>query len=320
MEIKLFNFWIILGTVLTVIGIYYYIFKIWLKNRIDFKDKGFFRNISNIIAYVPTNNSKELPHIIAGVFLTFGLSILIGLFTSLIINRIDSNELNFHGVFITTAGFVFGIIISTLSFWTLWQTKKIEHLQGYKITQFLSLIDNLNKELEIVINDYRDNKHSVKRHHRFFLITTNPFLGLLSFPDKKETESFIGKLNELKTIIQRNSKGTSGSFRFEIICASLSKMDDFHKFFFGNNQDKINEINTETEKLLSNFENFSILTRKSEIPQFPQFAIVGNTIFEFTLDARAPHTEVSETYVVTDRARCEMYEKTFELLKNSLPA
>lgn len=329
--------WVIVGVGLTIYGFYIYTSKIVPLRKKEVSDKGFKRNLEYYIAYVPSQESKASHHIVAGACLSLGICIIFGIVVATVIMWIDNPGIHYHHIIFEAGGFAFAVLISLISFWTLWQTKKIEHLQGFDVSDLTALLKHLNKEILRIASDY-DAKHHKKAqdYHRFLLVTTNPFLGLLSYPDDEDTNGFLGSLNRLKMIkiaenADKDDKNNSKKFRFEILCADETRMEEFHKEFFLKKEgsvvteelkEKINHNTALTEDYLKQFmtpETPDIVHRRKEIPKFPQFAIVGNMVFEFTLEARAPFTEVTETHIVMDRKRCDMYEETFKLLKMTLP-
>jgi len=333
--------WLGLGFFLLIVGIYVYISRIVPLKKKELSDKGFLRNLEYYIAYVPSDDSKAAHHIVAGVCTSIGFCIVLGICIAAVVIYRDHGGIDFHHIIFESAGLVFAFLISGISFWTLWQTKKIEHLQGFNVTDLTSLLKLLNKEVNRIAADY-DSKHHKKAldYHRFFLITANPFLGILSYPDDDDTNSFLGSLNRLKTIkvIEKSNQNTD-KFKFEIICANKENMKDFHLDFYSKREinqnkfetvenielpketkEKIENANVITENLLEEFayDSHSIVTRVNSVPKFPQFAIIGNTVFEFTLETTSPFTEVTETHIVVDRKRADMYEETFKLLKKTL--
>jgi hypothetical protein len=331
--------WLGFGIFLILIGLYIYASRIIPLKRKELIDKGFIKNLEYYIAYVPSDDSKAWHHIVAGVCTSIGICLVIGVGIAALIVCQDHDGMDFHHVIFESSGLVFAIFISGISFWTLWQTKKIEHLQGFNVSDLSALLKHLNKEIKRIIDDYnsKNNKRALD-YHRFFLITSNPFLGLLSYPNDEDTQNFLGSLESLKTIkvIEQSNKNTD-KFRIEIVCVDEEHMKIFHTEFYSNREkkqnnngkkknndlsdevkEKIQKANSITENLLKEYNGHNIITRVKEVPKFPQFAIVGNKVFEFTLEARSPFTEVTETHIVVDRKRADMYEKTFYLLKNTL--
>lgn len=307
----------LIGIGLALIGILFYIF-LWNKKKHDLPDKTFFRAISYLIAYTP--KTSALLHIIPGLLITIGIGIFVGYglgyCTSEKVFSINSSA-------ITISSLVFATLTAAITFWTLNQTKKLEHQQGYSITDFQSLIRELNAEIEWLDKNFKKiHKRKAQYFHRLYFITNNPFLGMLSFPDEDFTTDFINNLRKLKDIV-KDSNGNS-EFKFEIICGNEYCINLFHQDFYSLANAADSYIKTANEQFKSYISEFEIsgdhiLTRVSDVPEYPQFVIIGNKIFDFTLKAKTPYSQISETKVTIDSERCELYIKTFELLKSSLP-
>lgn len=318
------SFWFWIGLLLTIYSLLSYR-KIWQTHKKDLHEKSFLKSLEYIISHIPSSESRPWKHVKAGMSFCIGICLLGGSTIGVVFNN---QNINVHALSITAAGLVFAVLISFISFWTLWQTKRIEHIQGYRITHFRSLITKLNEEMKYLVSDYAvANEKNAQDHHRFLFITTNPYLGYLSFPNEEPTEEFKNLFHSLVDHVRESlvsQASNHNQIRVEIVCGNLRALHKFHLDFYNGKPDGVAKAKKATREIEARFKSINdmtqgkVLRRVRNIPRSPQFAIVGNTLFDFTLDARAPYTEISETNIVADRKRCDIYTHTFNLLRDSL--
>lgn len=312
-----FLIFIIFGVTLFLIGCILY-FYIWKKNKDELPDsKNWRKSLSYIISFTPSGD--VLKPIIAGVFVTVGLGLAIGYSIGYFLNSIN---FTYHSSAVTVSSGLFSVFIALITFWTLNQTKKIEHQQGHKIVEFKTLINRLNDEISKLEKSFRnDYKNDAQYFHRLYYITDHPFFGAMSYPDEDATKDLQLNLEKIKKIIKYNKET---KFKFEIICCNLGGITKFITEYYNSvtpDAIKTEKIKTAIEFFESNIEEYThlkIATRVNDVPTFPQFMIIGNTLFEFIIEAKNPQTQIVETQVITDKKRCDIYIKTFELLKDRL--
>src|ERR1051325_649691 len=146
-----FGAWIFLGigVLSTVLGLYlcYRMYR-RLAEKI-----GFFKDLPRLISHVPHSTITAKNHIWAGVFLFSGVSMIAGMICAMIF----SSDMNLQSYMATSAGLGLGMLTLTLSFWTLYQTKKLERLQGENINRFDELIASITNRIETLIDKYDEN-------------------------------------------------------------------------------------------------------------------------------------------------------------------
>jgi hypothetical protein len=125
----------------------------------------------------------------------------------------------------------------------------------------------------------------------------------------------------------RRSRGGHGKFQFEIICGSEKTIDLFHRTYYRrgagglapSRDPDVLEADRTAERFireLSGAARTGIATRVRAIPK-TQFAVVGNVVFEFILDApgrRAP-TEINRARRIEEAVTCNRFAETFKILK-----
>jgi hypothetical protein len=312
-----FALFAIIGVLLFILGVFVYIY-IWSKNKNDLPDgQSWYRSIAYILSFTP--RSSVVVHIIAGICVTLGLALSGGYFIGY---RLNPNTLTSHSSAVGIASTIFSVLTCFITFWTLNQTKKIEHNQGHKIYDFPTLITRMANDINGLIRSYKENyKEEAQEFHRVYLITEHPFFGHMSFPADDYTKNLLFGYERLKELLEERDSG----FVFEMICGSPGCVGEFiGQYYSGisNEETKRKRIEQEVnyfEKKISDFVEAGIATRVEELPRYPQFAIIGNTVFEFLIQARNPQTKSIETHVSMDANKCQLYIKTFELLKQVLP-
>lgn len=306
------------GILLVFMSAYLYYFKIWKINRSNLPNgDNFKKSIEYIISYSPF--AKVIHHILAGISLFAGLGLIFGYGLGLYLR---DSDLAFHSGAISISSAIFSVLTAMITFWTLNQTKKIDLQQGYRINDFKSLISHMNKQISWVHDSYiREYNRSAQEFHRVFIITEHPFFGTMSFPDDNATLELKSNFRKLKDILQHDK---DSKFIFQIVCGNTNCIESF----INNYHESINDEEIKSKKVISakkffeseikQFSDLGVVSRKQKIPTFPQFAIIGNNVYEFIIQAESPQTEIIETHVVMDRNKCKLYIETFNLLKDSL--
>jgi len=136
--------WIILGCVSSGIAMLSY-FLIYRSSRTFFIGRHWRDIISDLISHVPNEKDPALPHILAGVFACLGICLLLGVLVASLLS--GNQNVNSHNIALTTGALVFAVLISTVSFWTLYQNAskrcKVHSLTAFRLSS-LVLLNKLN--------------------------------------------------------------------------------------------------------------------------------------------------------------------------------
>ena len=294
--------------------------------------KGFFHSIPAAISHVPHSTISAIDHIKTGLFLFAGVSIMAGFLAAKIIHSQESTA----GYMVTNAGLVLGTLTLTLTLWVLWQTRKLERLQGEDIDRFDGLIKNMTEELGNLVERYDENRDKSLSLFRVYLVTNNPYFGVISFPGKAVTDQFMdafdGLCRRVKTFRDNQDPTKGEGFKVKIICANEEHLKKFNSNYFGNGEDvelkkSIDDSETFIKHLKDSMGEDSVIRIPLEIDE-AQFAVVGDVVFEFFLESpnasdskRSRGSEIRNTNRVQDRtvaARFERYTRFLEklILKN----
>jgi hypothetical protein len=284
-----------------------------------------------LVSHLPSDgNVRPSPkkHIIAGVSICMGVCLLVGVG----ISQLPFVEPHYdaHGTALTAAGLTFGILISVISFWTLWQTKKIESLQGAYTPGFKKLTLDLAVAIEELHGDFVAHGNSASMGHRVILITKNPYFGLLSFFDDAIERRFRTALCTAAEDVSR-SHGTN-KFTMVVLCGNKQIFEDFNREFFESKLPNLNKIdrdakisdaNQRTQGLLTELDTKAgeqVVFQGANIPDI-QFAIVGHTVFEFILlEPRSGSiTGIAGARKIEDGLVCGRFLKQYELIKKLNP-
>jgi hypothetical protein len=326
-------FWFTLGLSCFALSVVIYVC-LYLGFRTSFLGLSFSDKIAHLISHVPDDDSPAWPHILAGVLFCMGLCLSVGVSVSSL-QFVTSNP-NAHSMALTASGLVFGVLISSISFWTLWQTKRIEQAQGSNINGFRELITAIAKEIEFINKDFRENNKRIGReHHRVFLVTTNPYFGHLSFTgDVESTDRFADAMRHAAENVHFSGDNADDErFKMEILCGDRQAIQGFHQTFYGKagaqadqNDSKVVKASHETEHFLSELQakadpmatgTPNLISRAEKIPK-TQFAIVGNCVFEFILETPGYQSEIRRARRIREKVVCDRFRETFELLKEHL--
>jgi hypothetical protein len=314
--------WLLVGLGLCTIGIAIYC-GVYLKKEKAFAGLSTLQTVLHLISNVPDDNSQAWPHIVAGVLTTLGLCLIAsGTIVSLPFVAEDRNTV---GLALTAGGLAFGVLISSISFWTLWQTRRIEQLQGARLEGFPSLIEIVASELDNLVSDLRLNNWKPRAHHRVYLVTKNPFFGRLSFPTEKFTERYTDALGHVATAVNlAKNTGAVHDFDVQFLCGDSEALNEFHSMYFPSSDplkrfsDEALAATAETESLLEDLKKKAggkdITKRIHNVPE-TQFAVVGSVVFEFILESRGSQAEVHSCRRIRDQVVCDRFVDTFKLLK-----
>jgi len=332
---ELYHYSLIFSLILLIIGGFTYTF-LYRKYRVLREDKSTSEAVIDIISHVPEIGAGPGPHILAGISLVCGFSLL----SSTIISDIVAPKGEFIAYLVSVSSLSIAAVFSSISMWTLWQARRLEFQAGYKIHDFYHLIINLNKDLEALLVSIRESYHlKAQPFHRVYLITTQPFLGMLSYPNSEASNKFKSLLKQCvdvyyDTILDFNLENAKNIFEFHVLCGDCELFKKFHQSFYQNSgvdAKKINNINIEVETEIDALNkkvkrgnskdliksDLGPFHRMKAVPSV-QFMIIGNKLYEFTLEAGNSQSEIFNTQVVHDSRYCEAYIKNFNLFLTHL--
>jgi hypothetical protein len=315
--------WLAVGGALVLGGILVYL-RLFFAHEGAFVGQKFTEVLYNLASHVPDDNRSAGLHILAGVMLTCGIAFVAA--GAVITMPFVATDMANNSLLLTATGLVFGMEISVLSFWTLWQTRRIEQNQGSDISSFPALIIALNQEIERLLADLRAHNFSARSYHRIYLITTNPFFGKLSFPTDEFTIDFENTLlKAAKWVAECKNAGGSTQMDFQILCGDNCALEQFHRAFYRNGTSGDAEADPRAveatrsaamllEEMVKRAGGSPILHRVKGIPKM-QFAVVGNTVFEFILDNPGFQSEIHRARRIREKVMCDRFVETFQILK-----
>ncbi len=323
-------YWLVAGIACFGIGLIIYA-RLLGENKNKLKLLPVWERVVALVSYIDSdsyNRPTAKKHIIAGVSVCIGLCLLIGVGVSEL--PFVTCDYGAHGTVLTAAGLTFGILISVISFWTLWQTKKIENLQGAYIPGFKKLAEDLAVAIKKVNEHFVNNGCSASEGHRLIFITINPYFGVLSFLNDPIEVSFREALRAAAENVSRSQGSTK--FSMAILCGSISTIENFNRCFFQSkfpsmaNADRVAKILDANKRTFAFLDELNIkagtqvVFQGEHIPDL-QFAIVGNSVFEFfLLEPRTGSiTGIAGARKIEDGLVCMRFLKQYEVFKKFNP-
>lgn len=314
--------WLVVGFVLTVLGLATYL-RLYFVHVKSFTGLRLRQVFYQLVSHVPDDDRSAGLHILAGVMFTCGVAFVLG--GTVVTMPFVTGDADNNSLFLTTAGFVFGVEISILSFWTLWQTRRIEQNQGSDIASFTGLISGLAEDMEQLLGDLKARNFSATSYHRIYLVTTNPFLGELSFPREDSTIRFGNALrNAARWVAESSHGGSTEGLDFQILCGDVQAIGRFHEGFFGtlnqpvkSSDPRVSTATAKVEKGLQDLESEAgkkVVHRLKSVPPV-QFAVVGHSVFEFLIDSQGSQSEIQKARRIRERVMCDRFVETFKILK-----
>lgn len=322
-SVDIYNLLVLLSTALMALGIIIY-WLIWYGHRDSFERSSYLQALVDLISHIPTAASKPGLHIAAGMSFASGLSLLISTaIADILISHSSRTPDQLGGMVATIGGVLISIGFSGISLWTLWQTRRIEFQAGYKVHDFHDLISILDDELEKIITSYEGvYGRKAQPFHRVYLVTTHPFLGALTYPNSNKTTMFK---NHLSTLTSCLNDDTDSKLIFRVLCGNHNAIQKFYSNYYASAGKENEKIIQKAKSVSSDIDemNARVLRSGGQQPfilceQIPpvQFMIVGNTLFEFTLESGHSQSEVFNTQVVHDSRYCGAYIKNFEIYQS----
>lgn len=313
-----------IGVLCIVIGIVGYNWLYW-RARSDLQGFTFRETVAQLISHLPDDSSSAWPHLVCGVAVTLGLSLVGGFAIEGFSAQFDARIPTGTGA--TLAGVIFGAEIGMISFWTLWQTKRIERGQGVMVHGFPALVTTMSREMKTLWDELERSDWTPQAHHRFLLVTTNPWFGMLSNPNAAWTQEFREGLERLACAVSTCQKKNSvRPFVFGILMGDAARLKEFHDLYHSDLKgaakdqavvDATRRLNEFIAILKQYGANDSQICAKTSVPAI-QFAVIGNVVFEFILDTVGGATEVHRARLLRERILCERFVQTYGVLE-SLP-
>ncbi len=315
--------WSMISVALIIAGLLMY-FYIWRSNKDALSCFSFRDKVMCLVSHVPDDESPAWPHVFAGVMASFGFCVFVGV----VLACWPTSSLHYDetGTFLAASGFVFAILISVISFWTLWQTRKIERLYGESIEGFKGLTQKIAEEIAKLNDDFRKHGQKASKHHRIFIVTTNPYFGILSFHGDKEEQDFKLNLLGASDYVKKTSAQKDGEkYVLEVICGDSNQIIKFNEHFYKEHEPgtdsaaEIKRSNDATEHFIKSIEDNTgagSIIRTSVIPEV-QFAIIGNVVYEFILlpPRKESPTGIMGARRIADRAICSRFVNQFKVLQ-----
>lgn len=272
--------------------------------------------IVSLFSHVNDEKATATPHVIAGLSTMVGL---IGLITLIIVAIQPFAEVD-ASLMLSLFSALTVLFFAATEIWTLWQTRRISHERGHKIDTFPQLIARLAKDLdeleEAIRKDFKNKPHD---HHRLYIVAPHFLFGMLSHPDADETLDYR---DALRSLFERR-RACETPFTIEVICGTDVEIETWHKRHIKTvDSEELQTKNEDFEKYLEDLDEMgrregetgSLFTRISPVPDV-QFMIIGNTLFEFTMNSINKNTEILNTQVMYSRRTCEAYINQFRFIK-----
>lgn len=298
---------------------------LYVRARNDLEGFSFRETVSQLVSHLPDDGSAAWPHILSGVAFTVGVSLVGGFAIEGFVVQFDGRVP--RGIGASLASVIFASEIGAISFWTLWQTKRIERGQGVMLHGFSALTTSMSREMKSLWEELERANWMPQAHHRFLLVTTNPWFGMLSHPYAASTQEFREGLERLAHAVKScHDSNSPRPFIFGILMGDDTRLREFHSLYFSDlpDDEKVAAVEEATDKLkgfVDILHSFGVdrarIQHKASVPAF-QFAIIGSVVFEFILDTVGGATEVHRARIVRERLLCERFVQTYRVLE-SLP-
>lgn len=311
-------FWVLsVSAVVAGIGILY-----WIYSHLPEKN-GFVHDIPKLISGIAHKEVKAHHHVIAGVMLFSGVSVIAGLMTARLFGVVSVTVGSFSS---TNSGLVLGVLTLVLALWTLHQTKKLERLQGDGIKGFDTLIVSLTETLQTLKARFDQSNDKMSRDFRLYIVTNNPYFGINSYPSERVATDYSHALTNLAdTIRVCRTGGSAEMFKVKIICANPDTLAEFNAEFQDRNAKSVDWRTSESElliqKLEANIGADSVLRLPMQLPSV-QFIIIGNVTYEFMLEAndswgaKARGSNIMHTTRIDDGRVADRYEGYVQFLED----
>lgn len=297
---------IVVGLVLVVVGVFCYT---WAARDgwDDLRSRPWLGKIADIVSHLPRDVTPAWPHVLGGVTFFSGASLALAgsVAHAFALGRHYAMEF---------AGFLFAAAIAVISFYTLWQTRRIDLRIGTEIETFRALVEKLTRDARKLYDaSFDGNGTFTNAQLRFLLVTKNPLFGQLTFPGEKITEDFKNALVELAT---RVPQGVS----LGIVCADEPTLTAFHEQYFKDKgasaATKTENANSETTAFLDEITRKAgrcVIRRVTDVPPI-QFAVIGNRTYEFFLETTDGSTDIQRSQQIDEGRTARRFAEFFEQL------
>lgn len=314
--------YLLLGVSLVIflLGLLSYYHLIYAPHKSFFAGKSAWDRIYTAFSHIDDSKTGPVPHIIAGVLTLTGTSGLV----SIVVVRLFDSEFRVS-ILLSVFSAITVIFFAAMEIWTLWQTRRIFFGQGFVVNDFKKLIQLLTEELNLLDNSIRvDHKFLPQQNHRVYAVAPHFFFGMLSFPGSTEERDYK---NALLNICELKERCASNTFDLQIICHDELSIEKWHEDYYASvaedaRNELIEDANRKFEGLVADMDkavygnkNGSIFTRLSNVPNV-QFMVIGNKLFEFTMNSKNTSTSIYNTQVISDSRQCDAYIEQFKFIQD----
>lgn len=288
---------------------------LWILKR-KFKEffatKSFRSSLKHYFGHVPEQNDTPWLHLFLLLTVVLSVSAAAGLSIIGEVRRLpDALALE-----LSIVGFVFTCSSACVTFWTLWQTHRIEYHTGYRIVGFRELIVELTRQLQLMEEQVKTSSKAGQRQtHRVLFIAPQPFFGMLSFGwNDNLYQNYEDALSRVAKLRRRHRE-----FVFGIICVDTIGLRTFHKDYQqGRSQEWLDESVEAAEKAIVRIteaagDGCEVFTRYHSTPG-TEFVVIGNRVYSFAIEAVSGQSEIHETDVKEDRRNADRHARTFKLI------
>ena len=321
MELIWYFMSVVISALSFITGVWLYYHRIYSSNYAHFRGKTRSQAFLALFSHVDSVHTGPAPHIISGVLTLAGGVGLISLavLRFLIPSKFDA------AMTLSLFSAIAVLFFAAIEIWTLWQAKRIAFDKGYIVSDFKTLIRQLTEELKLMEQSIRiDYELQPERQiHRFYAVAPHFFFGMLSFPRERITRDYRNALVDLCEV----RGACTESFPIDIICSDDASIHEWHMKYFRLSRDKDAKIKSADETfnaLLNDMDrearrpdetDYSIFSRMEDVPKV-QFMIIGNKLFEFTMNSANNSTNIFNTQVVSDARLCDAYIEQYKFIKN----
>jgi len=307
---------LLLATALLLVGLY---FAARLRQLLPTKNR-LWHDIPKLISHVPNETVTAWHHVRLGLLLVLGF----GIVGALLWTSLSAGDMTANSYIATSVGVMIGLLALPFTLWTLYQTKRLERLQGEPIQRFDQLIKAMTTELRRLKLLYEENKDRSSSAFRLCLVTNNPFFGVITYPDKTESRDFRLAVEGIAACIrdhrnQRPERRKGQGIVMKVICANESRLAEFNaRYFDASAAEELKAANIASEKFLTDLigdVGEGAIVRIGTAVGEAQYAVIGDVVFEFLLEsphgpgAKTRGSDIASTTRIEDKAAADRFER-----------
>ncbi len=276
--------------------------------------RSWLKQLPSIIAHVHHRKVTLAHHIVAAIFAFSGFSLIAGFLWA----KTFSSQEPTASYMMTNAGLALGVLTVVLAIWTLNQTMRLERLQGERIDRFDELINKITTELRDLMRRYDESRDKALGLFRVILVTNNPFFGVVSYRGMPVSNHFKNAFDALADQIKAQREQPDSGFKVKLICANSSVLAQFVDLYFEETESSEMASEAFIESLSERMGTESVVRAPIKISE-AQFAVVGDVVFEFLLEApalvpdkkvrKARGSNIRATNRIEDRDAADRFER-----------